>query len=142
MFERYKAELIRASLMFTEKEKNKYGVEQLIKLSEKLVPCTDRDLIDAYDSIIVLIENRDYKHFKRVYNKLISTVSKRYGYHTKNEIITEYTGIGVALGTGIGVALASITSGGIGIGVAIGVGFGALVGNWKAKSLESEDKLY
>lgn len=142
MLDYIKNDLIRVSNDFSEKEKGKYCIEQMISLSVKLGSCEDKDIDNLFREIVQLTELKHYRAFKKVYSKLTSVVTQRYGYQGKDDIMTYQTGMGIVFGTSIGVALTTVTTGGIAIGIAIGLGMGALLGKKKIKDLEGEDKLY
>lgn len=144
MLDNYRVEMIRISERFSEKENNKYKVEHLINLSEKLISCDDEDVIHLMLSVKERLNQEpiDLKAFRKEYNKLATIVSSRFQLKEKGSIQGQYTGLGIALGTGIGAAFTSLMTASVAIGVSIGLAIGTGIGSQKEKEAEEKGLLY
>lgn len=144
MLDNYRVEMIRISEGFTEKEKEKYNVEHLINLSEKLRDCEDQDVINLMLSLKDQLneEKVDLKTFRKDYSSLTTIVSSRFGLKEKGSLQGQYAGLGIALGAGLGAAFTSVFTASLAIFIGAGLAIGTGIGSQKEKEAEEKDLLF
>jgi len=147
MLNDYRNLLISVTSEMTEKEQNKYKINHLLNLSDKLGDQRDQDiesiLLELKDLLSHCQEGKiDKRVYNKLYQKLATIVKERFDLHEKGSMSGQYIGLGLCFGTAIGTALSSMFTGNISIGIGIGMALGAGLGAQKEKQLEKEGKLY
>lgn len=135
---------------FNDKQSKKLGLTSLENLPLKLLEkdITDKDVESLLNETISLLEKTihdekpKYKDFKTKYNELKKLLRTKYQLIKKDDLITEYTGIGIAIGVAIGAAFTTINPAFIGIGLPIGLAIGVGIGTQKEKEAEEKGNIY
>jgi hypothetical protein len=135
------------SNQFTEKDRKKYGIENLINLANKLDNEQDEYVISQMTSLInklkvVQSDKTSKKAYINNFKQLKNYVKKTYGYLPKGSVQEEYLAFGIAFGLLIGTGFIAVNPGLLAIGLPIGVALGLSLGTSKEKALEKENKLY
>ncbi|MCH4890828.1 hypothetical protein EZV73_24830 [Acidaminobacter sp. JC074] len=126
-----------------DKEREKYQIDHIINLSDK-IKADDKDISKMLYSIndLFLDETVDSKIFKKLYDQLRKTVDERYGFKQKDSIRNHYAGLGLLFGVSLGVSLTSIITSSLAIFLSLGLCLGSVIGMKKEKEAEEKDLLY
>lgn len=148
MLENYKQELESVARNLTAKEYKKMKIQSLVNLSEKLEELTDQEielLLQEVKNMVYESTREDQfnmKSYRKKVNSVKKIVIKKFDFHERGTIQSQYVGIGICLGSGIGAAFTSVMPSMIGAFSGFGIAIGVGIGIQKEKEAEKAGKLY
>lgn len=148
MLENYKQEMESLARNLTEKEYKKMKIQSLINLSIKLEELTDQEVESLLQEVKNLVhessrkEQIDMKSYRKKVKSVKDLGVKKFDFHERGTIKSQYVGIGIVFGSGIGAAFVSVLPSMIGAFSGIGIAIGAAIGTLKEKEAEEAGKLY
>ncbi|MBI9010726.1 MAG: hypothetical protein JEZ08_00735 [Clostridiales bacterium] len=148
MLENYKQELESIARHLTDKEYKKMKIQSLLSLSEKLEEMTDHEIESILLEVMSMVhessrdEHFDMKPYRKKVKLVKELVIKKFDFHERGTIQSQYVAIGICLGSGIGAAFTSVMPSMIGAFSGIGIAIGVAIGTQKEKEAEKAGKLY
>ncbi len=140
----YRQDFIKTTSGFSEKEIEKYHVNHIINLFDKI---KNKDDEDIYELLVVLKstlseEKINQKIYSKTYSKLTSIVESRFGYKEVGSMKNRYIGLGLLFGVSLGVSMSNFFTSSLPIFLSVGLTIGVALGSKKEKEAEDKDLLY
>lgn len=148
MLENYSEELTVVMEKAGKKLVYKLHIESLINLSDMISDKENNEIEKQMLKIKDLVKSitngntKDFKVFRKEFNRLKISIFKEYKFHHKGSIIEKSIALGIIFGLALGAALSSVNSSLVGLGLVLGLAVGAGIGTNKERLLGEQNRLY
>jgi len=140
----YRQDFIKTASGFSEKEIEKYHVNHIINLFDKIKNKDDEDIYELLVELKSTLseEKINQKIYSKTYSKLTSIVESRFGYKEVGSMKNRYIGLGLLFGVSLGVSMSNFFTASLAIFLSVGLTIGVALGSKKEKEAEDKDLLY